>query len=97
MAVRGLADARVPLTLTLPVLTYSSQTYFLVAGRDKAEALRQALADLPDPINCPAAGVRLGRASVVWWVDRAAAAFVEAPSRLGLASLRSTATGGEEP
>lgn len=96
VAAKGPAEPRQRLTLTLPVLTHSDQIYFLVAGADKAQALRRALADAPDPRNCPAAGVRLGHASVVWWADRAAAALVETLSRLGSADLRSTATGGEK-
>ncbi len=95
VAVRGPAEPRVRLTLTLPVLTRAAQVYLLVAGTDKAEALRRALADAPDSRNRPAAGVRWGHASVVWWADAAAAALVQAPSRLGSADLRSTATGGE--
>ncbi len=93
---KGPAEPRQRLTLTLPVLTHSDQIYFLVAGPDKAEALRRALADVPDSRNCPAAGLRLGRASVVWWADCAAATLVETPSPLGSADLRSTVTGGED-
>jgi 6-phosphogluconolactonase len=96
VASTGPAEPSQRLTLTLPVLTHADQTYFLVAGADKAEALRQALADTPDPRNCPAAGVRLGRSSVVWWADRAAAALVQAPSPRGSADLRTTVTGGKE-
>lgn len=96
IAAKGPAEPRQRLTLTLPVLMHSDQIYFLVAGPDKADALRRALADAPDARNCPAAGVRFGRASVVWWADRAAAALVESPSPLGSADLRSTATGGED-
>jgi len=96
VAAKGPAEPRQRLTLTLPVLTHSDQIYFLVAGPDKAEALCRALADTPDPRNCPAAGVRLGHASVVWWADCAAATLVETPSRVGSADLRSTAAGSED-
>ncbi len=96
VAAKGLAEPRQRLTLTLPVLIHSDQIYFLVAGPDKAEALRRALADAPDSRNCPGAGVRLGHASVVWWADRAAAALVRAPSPLGSADLLPRATGGED-
>ncbi len=96
VAAKGPADPRQRLTLTLPVLTHSDQIYFLVAGPDKAEALRRALAGAPDSRSCPAARVRLGHASVVWWADCAAATLVETPSRLGAADLRSAATSGED-
>ncbi len=96
VAAKGPAEPRQRLTLTLPVLIHSDQIYFLVAGSDKAAALRRALADAPDSRNRPAAGVRLRHASVVWWTDAAAATLVQAPSRLGSAELRSTATGGED-
>ncbi len=96
VAVRGPAEPRIRLTLTLPVLTRAAQVYFLVAGADKAVALRRALADAPDSRNCPAAAVRLGHASVVWWADAAAAALVETPSPPGSADLRSRPTGGED-
>jgi 6-phosphogluconolactonase len=96
VAAEGPAEPRQRLTLTLPVLTHSDQVYFLVAGTDKAEVLRRALANAPDSRNCPAAGVRLGRASVVWCADCAAAKLVETPSPLVSAGLRSTEIGGED-
>jgi 6-phosphogluconolactonase len=61
------------LTLTLPVLSQSAHTYFLVSGSDKAEALRAASAENADPHVCPAAGVRPATGVLLWWVDKAAA------------------------
>jgi 6-phosphogluconolactonase len=62
------------LTLTLPVLSQSAHTYFLVSGSDKAQALRAASAERADPHVCPAGGVRPATGSVLlWWVDKAAA------------------------
>jgi len=60
-------------TLTLPVLSQSAHTYFLVSGSDKAQALRAATAGSADPRVCPAAGVRPATGVLLWWVDQAAA------------------------
>lgn len=62
------------LTVTLPVLSQSAHTYFLVSGSDKAQALRAASAESADPHVCPAAGVRPNTGVLLWWVDKAAAA-----------------------
>jgi 6-phosphogluconolactonase len=61
------------LTLTLPVLSQSAHTYFLVSGSDKAQALRAASAESADPHVCPAAGVRPAAGVLLWFVDKAAA------------------------
>jgi 6-phosphogluconolactonase len=61
------------LTLTLPVLSQSAHTYFLVSGSDKAQALRAASAESADPHVCPAAGVRPAAGVLRWFVDKAAA------------------------
>ena len=77
---RWVISAQVPaepplrLTLTLPALTRAASVYFLIAGSTKAEALQHVLDGPADWIKYPAAGVRLGTASVIWWVDRQAAA-----------------------
>ncbi len=95
VAAEGPTEPRRRITLTLPVLAHSDQVYFLVSGSGKAEALRRSLADTPDPRNCPAASVRLGRASVVWWADRAAAALVNPSSHLESADFGSVPPGGK--
>ncbi|MCF8062626.1 MAG: 6-phosphogluconolactonase [Deltaproteobacteria bacterium] len=56
------------LTLTLPVLNHAARTVFMVAGRDKADAVRAVL-DLEDP-RLPASRVSGNRA---WLVDVEAA------------------------
>jgi 6-phosphogluconolactonase len=66
------------LTLTLPALTRAAAVSVLVAGRTKAEALRHVLDGAGDWIKYPAAGIRLGTGSVIWWADREAAALVPA-------------------
>jgi 6-phosphogluconolactonase len=63
------------LTLTLPALTGAAVVHVLVAGATKAEPLRQVLDAAGDWIKYPAAGVRRGTGSVIWWADRDAAAL----------------------
>ena len=69
------ADPPLRLTLTLPALTRAANIYVLVAGSKKASALHHVLTGAPDPNTYPAAGVRLTEGTLIWWVDRAAAAL----------------------
>ena len=73
VAAQAPVDPQVRLTLTLPALTRAAAVYVLVAGATKAEALRHVLEGAGDWIKYPAAGVRLGTGSVIWWADREAA------------------------
>jgi 6-phosphogluconolactonase len=80
---RWVATARAPvaphlrLTLTLPALTRAAAIHVLVAGASKADALRHVLEGAGDWIKYPAAALRLGAESVIWWADRDAAAFAD--------------------
>jgi 6-phosphogluconolactonase len=74
--VRAPVDPPVRLTLTLPVLNHADSVFFLVAGAEKAEAVRRALAGPRDPLTCPAGAVRPAGGSPVWWVDEAAATSI---------------------
>ena len=62
------------LTVTPPVLQHAASLLFLVAGSDKAVALRQVLYGPERRQRYPAQVVREARGRVVWLVDRAAAA-----------------------
>jgi 6-phosphogluconolactonase len=73
VAVEAPADPRLRLTLTLPALTRATNIYVLVAGSNKANALHHALTGVPDPSTYPAAGIRLAKGTLIWWVDREAA------------------------
>ncbi len=64
------SEPRVRLTLTLPALAHGDQIYFLVAGSDKARALRQTLTEVN---STPAAKLLAERPDVVFWMDNAAA------------------------
>jgi 6-phosphogluconolactonase len=79
VAVNAPADPPLRLTLTLPALTRARNTYVLVTGSKKASALRHVLADVTNPNTYPAAGVRLTEGTLIWWVDREAAAQHQAP------------------
>jgi 6-phosphogluconolactonase len=58
-------------TLTPPPLRAASHVVFLVVGEDKADSVRRALAEAPDPAT-PASLIRGRRTSAI--LDRAAAA-----------------------
>ena len=75
VAAQAPVEPQVRLTLTMPALTRAGAIYVLVTGASKGEALRHVLAGAGDWIKYPAAGVRLGTGSVIWWADRDAAAL----------------------
>jgi 6-phosphogluconolactonase len=80
VAARAPVEPYVRVTLTLPALTRGSAVHVLVSGAAKAQALRHVLEGAGDWIKYPAAGVRLGTASVIWWADREAAALAHQSS-----------------
>lgn len=88
------SDAEPPsrLTLTLPLLTASTITWFLAAGSAKAHAVSRVLARSAAE-DLPAALVQRGAGRVVWWLDRAAAAQLDAALR---AAPRSSDVKGDD-
>ena len=74
IAVETPADPPRRITLTLPALLRAANTHVLVVGPEKSSALRHVLTGDPDPIHWPAAGVRSTAGTLIWWVDRTAAA-----------------------
>jgi 6-phosphogluconolactonase len=62
------------LTLTLPVLNAGRQVIFLVAGGEKAAAVREVFEGSGPPEQCPAKLVCPGPDRVRWLIDEAAAA-----------------------
>ena len=64
------------LTLTFPVLNAAAEIIFLVAGADKAEALRQVLDASSAAGKLPAQRIRPAQGQVRWYVDKAAARFL---------------------
>jgi 6-phosphogluconolactonase len=77
VAVTAPAEPPIRLTLTLPALTRAANTFFLVTGLDKAQALDHVLVGHADPNIYPAAGVRPVEGTLIWWVDQEAAAQVK--------------------
>lgn len=61
------------ITMTLPLLNLARRVVFLVAGADKAPALRAVLQPNPAAPRLPAARVAPPAGQVLWLVDRAAA------------------------
>ena len=63
------------LTLTIPVINAARAVIFLVAGEDKAEALKEVLEGGADPRSYPAKLIR-PEGELAWMVDRAAASLI---------------------
>lgn len=57
------------ITLTLPLLNRSSAVYFLVSGREKADALRRVFDPETDQEDCPAKALDPSNGKLVWWID----------------------------
>jgi 6-phosphogluconolactonase len=66
-------EGTIRLTVTPPVLQHATALLFLVAGEDKAAALREVLEGGEQIDRYPAQVVRPAMGEVVWLVDRAAA------------------------
>jgi 6-phosphogluconolactonase len=77
VATKAPAEPPLRLTLTLPALVGAAAIYVLVAGANKALPLRHVLEGVGDWIRYPAAGIRLGTGTVIWWVDREAAGLAQ--------------------
>jgi 6-phosphogluconolactonase len=73
MSVRSGTTPESRLTLTLPALTQSANIFVLVAGSNKASALKHALSNASNSDTYPAAGLRQSPGRVIWWVDQDAA------------------------
>lgn len=66
------------ITLTFPVVNAARRTVFLVAGKDKAETLRDVLEGKPDPDRLPSQTVSPMNGEFVWLVARDAASLLTA-------------------
>ena len=69
----GMAPQVPRVSMTLPVFNGAARIVFLVAGKDKAAAMRRAFGDEPDP-SAPAAKVRPEHGELLVLCDEAAAA-----------------------
>ncbi len=77
VAAQAPADPPRRLTLTFPVLNQAAQVHFLVAGAEKAEAVRCVLSKPSKPANCPAGAVHPVNGVLVWWIDQEATRLLE--------------------
>ncbi len=64
-------------TMTFPVINESKNILFLVAGEDKAEALRQVLEGQSNPEEFPAQLVCQKRGFQLWLIEKSAAALLK--------------------
>jgi 6-phosphogluconolactonase len=62
------------ISLTYPVLNQARQILFLVAGREKAEAVKALLED--DRPELPAARIKPLQGDVIWLLDQEAASLL---------------------
>jgi len=74
----GAASIPQRLTLTLPVFNAAARVVFLVAGAEKAKAVKAVLGERA---TLPAAMVQPDHGEIVWLLDRAAAAQLAAAGR----------------
>lgn len=65
------------ITVTVPVITEAANVLVLVAGADKAAAVRRALEAPYDPIQTPSQVLRTAAGRVTWLLDAAAAADLD--------------------
>lgn len=75
-------------TMTYPVLNAARHVLFLVAGEEKAAAVRDVLEGGASPRERPAVGVRPADGQVVWLLDKDASRLLPA-SRFATESLES--------
>src|SRR5512135_1526240 len=61
------------ITLTPPVINHAENVIFLVAGADKAAAIRSVFSGPIDPAHYPAQIIQPLNGSLTWLIDRAAA------------------------
>ena len=66
------------LTLTYPALNAARAVVFLVTGADKSDVLHRVLEGPRDPASLPAQRIAPSEGALIWLVDRAAAAHLQA-------------------
>lgn len=71
------AEPKRRLTFTFGLINNASRVYFLVAGEQKAEAVKKVLENNADVEEYPAAGVDPEKGELVWWLDADAASLLE--------------------
>ena len=64
------------ITMTLPVFNMAANIAVLVAGKEKAEAVKASLEGAPDPDRWPAQSIKPSDGRAIWLLDRAAASLL---------------------
>jgi len=67
-------EPKIRLTLSLPAINNAEAIYFLIAGKDKAKAFKNALGE-PSP-QYPASLIKPERGRLSWWVDESASSLL---------------------
>ena len=75
------------ITLTWPVINHASSVFFLIAGADKAEILREVLTGPRDPDRLPSQLIWPASGILTLILDQAAAAFLPATDEQGCGVL----------
>jgi 6-phosphogluconolactonase len=68
------------ITFTLPLINAAAEVMFVVSGPDKAEKVREVLADIRPDGPCPAQRVRPAKGRLLWLLDEAAGARCAPPA-----------------
>lgn len=71
------------LTMTAPYINRAFEVMVLVAGKDKAPAIRQALEAMDDPIDCPIRLIAPLSGRMTWLMDVAAAGMDDDDEQAG--------------
>jgi 6-phosphogluconolactonase len=69
-------DPPLRLTLTLPAINHGANVHFLVAGKEKANAVKRALTGSPNAYIAPASAVKPIQGNLVWWIDEGAGSLL---------------------
>jgi 6-phosphogluconolactonase len=75
------------ITLTWPTINRAAEVFFLVAGEDKAQVLKEVLMGPRDPERLPSQLVAPANGILSLLLDRAAAALLPAPDAQGCGVL----------
>lgn len=75
------------LTLTWPVINHANSVFFLIAGADKAERVREVFLGPRDPERLPSQLIWPSSGILTLFLDKAAAAHLPAPDREGCGIL----------
>ena len=75
------------ITLTLPVINHAAEVFFLIAGTDKAQILKEVLLGPRDPERLPSQLIFPANDILTLLLDRAAAALLPAPGQNGKGTI----------